>query len=168
MGKVLVAYATKTGCTQGVAEKIGETLAEMGAEVEVHAANKAPKAGEYDAVIVGSGVRAGNWHGPAKKYIRKNADALKERPMALFVSCLTMVAEPEKVDEVRAYTDKLLEETGVEPTDYGFFGGWFIPEKFSPVGRSILQKFGAEEGDFRDWDNIEAWAREAGGKLGIS
>jgi len=163
--RVLVTYATKTGCTKGVAEKIGEVLGQSGAEVTVAAIEDKPDPSAFDAVISGSGVRAGNWHGRAKKWVAAHAETLKSKPTALYTVCLTMASDPEKADEVRAYTDPLLEKTGLQPLDIGLFAGWFEPKEFGVLGRTILRKMGAKEGDFRDWEAIEAWAKEMGPKL---
>jgi menaquinone-dependent protoporphyrinogen oxidase len=164
MSSVLVAYATKSGCTKGVAEKIGETLEADGFDVDVASVQDSPNPSSYGAVIVGSGARAGSWLGAAKKWVSRNSDALKGRPVAFFTACLTMKSEPEKADDVRGYTDKLLEETGVEPFEYGTFAGWFVPEEFGFLERTMLEKFDSPQGDFRDWDAIAAWAKrvEAG------
>ncbi len=103
MNKVLVVYATKSGCTTDIAKKIGDTLAENGASVDVVPAEKAGGVAGYDAVVVGSGVRMGQWHSSARSWVTANADALKGLPVAFFTCNLTLAQEPEKVDEVRAY-----------------------------------------------------------------
>lgn len=166
MSNVLVVYGTKTGCTKGVAEKIGETLTALGHSVQVSAAEKAPGADGFDAVIVGSGVRAGNWHGAVKQWVSANADALKARPTALYTACLTMASTPEKADEVRAYTDTLLAETGIEPVDYGLFAGMNVPSAFSLPERLIMKAMKAPQGDFRDMDAVAAWATGLSPRLG--
>jgi len=161
MSKVLIVYGTGTGCTAGIAERIGATLTAAGATVEVVAAKGAPSAVGYDAVLVGSGIRASNWHKPAKEWVAANADALKTVPVAFFTACLSM-ADAEKADEVRAYTDALIAETGVEPVEVGLFA------EFPFVERTILKLMKAPTGDFRDWDAIDAWTTEVAGKLGVS
>ncbi len=88
-------------------------------------------------------------------------------PVAFFTACLTMESDPEKADEVRAYTDKLLAETGIEPFEYGTFAGWFEPEEFGFVERKILEKMNAVPGDFRDWDAITAWTKQAEARAGL-
>jgi len=167
MSKVLVVYGTGTGCTAGIAERIGAKLTAMGATVEVVSAKIGPVVAGYDAVLVGSGVRAGSWHKPVKEWVAANADALKAVPVAFFTACLTM-ADAEKADEVRAYTDALIAETGVEPVDVGLFAGWNEPKEFPFVERTILKLMKAPTGDFRDWDAIDAWTTEVAGKLGVS
>ena len=135
--------------------------------VEVVSAKEAPAPTGYDAVFVGSGVRAGNWHGPVKEWVAANAAALKELPVAFFTACLTMATEPGKSDEVRAYTDELIRTTGVKPVDVGLFAGWNEPKRFSFVERTILKMMGAPVGDFRDFATIGSWAPATATKLGL-
>lgn len=168
MSTVLVVYGTKTGCTAGIAEKIGSTLAGAGATVDVRPVGDSPSAADYDAVVVGSGVRAGNWHGTVKKWVAANADALKARPVAFFTACLTMASEPEKAEEVRAYTDPLIAETGVTPIEIGLFAGMNEPKKFSLPERLILKAMKSPEGDFRDLEAVAEWTRGIAGKLGVA
>jgi len=167
MSKVLVVYGTGTGCTTGVAEQIGKSLTDRGVTVDVVAAKDAPAPTGYDAVFVGSGVRAGNWHGPVKEWVGANAAALKEVPVAFFTACLTMATEPGKAGEVRAYTDELIRTTGVKPVDVGLFAGWNEPKRFSFVERTILKMMGAPVGDFRDFATIGSWALATVDKLGL-
>lgn len=168
MNKVLVAYATKTGCTQGIAEKIGSTLSGAGMEVDVRSIGEMPEADGYDAFIVGSGVRVGSWHGAAKSWVKANAEPLRSRPTAFFTACLTMVDGSEKSGEVRAYTDALIAETNVEPVEIGLFAGMNDPKKFSFPERLILKALKSPQGDFRDMEAVAAWTREIAPKLGMS
>jgi menaquinone-dependent protoporphyrinogen oxidase len=168
MSKVLVVYGTGSGCTIGVAQQIGKTLTDRGCTVEVMSATEAPAPVGYDAVVVGSGVRAGNWHGPVKGWVCDNAPALKEMPVVFFTACLTMAADPSKRDEVRAYTDPIIKESGVKPVDIGLFAGWNEPKKFNFIERTILKMMKSPEGDFRDFGAIGAWAAETAPKLGLA
>lgn len=163
--RALVVYGTKSGCTEGIAKRIGEQLAAYGASVEVTAAEKAPSPTGFDAVVVGSGVRAGNWHGAAKSWVQSNADALKEMPVAFYTCGLTLADDPSKTDEVRAYTDPLIEATGVTPVDIGLFAGWNEPDSFGFGERTIMKLMKAPRGDFRDWDAIDAWAESVAPRL---
>lgn len=158
MSTVLVVYGTKSGCTAGVAERIGARLAAAGLTVDVAPAEDRPDPAGYDGVVVGSGIRMGQWHSSVKEWVAENADALKVRPTALYTVCLTIASEPDKVDEVRAYTDPILAKSGIEPVDLGLFGGWFEPKQFSFVERTVLKAMKAPQGDHRDWDAIDAWA----------
>ena len=167
MSKVLVVYGTKTGCTAGIAETIGETLRAGGVETDVARAEDKPDPAGYDAVIVGSGVRAGLWHAPVKQWLMGHAAELKGRPLALFTACLTMHSNPEKADEVRAYTDLLLKETGLEPVDIGLFPGMNVLKSLSLPERLIMKAMKAPEGDFRDMAAVCAWTRAVARTLGL-
>lgn len=168
MSKVLVVYGTKTGCTAGIAEAIGTALRQAGAEADVVAVSTAPDPAAYDAVIVGSGVRAGSWHAAVKEWVSGNAEALKGAPVAFFTACLTMAADPEKADEVRAYTDALIAETGVEPIEIGLFAGMNEPKTFSLPERLIMKAMKAPQGDFRDLEAVAAWTRVIAPRLGVA
>ena len=167
MSSVLVVYGTGTGCTAGIAERIAATLSEKGAQVVVSDAKSAPTPKGFDAVLVGSGVRAAKWHKPVTQWVTSNSAALKKVPVAFFTTCLTMADAPEKADEVRAYTDPLVEETGVSPVDIGLFAGWHEPAKFTFVERTVLKMLKAPIGDFRDWDAIDGWTVDVAPKLGV-
>lgn len=168
MSRALVVYGTKTGCTAGIAEAIAEGLRSTGVAVDVKTAEEKPDPSTYDAVLVGSGVRAGLWHAHAKQWLVGHADALKDRPLALFTACLTMHTNPEKADEVRAYTDLLLSETGLQPVDIGLFPGMNVPKTFSLPERLIMKAMKAPEGDFRDMEAAAAWGRDLAPTLGLA
>ena len=52
--KVLVAYASKYGATEGIAGKIGEVLAEAGLAAEVQPVAEVKDLSSYRAVVLGS------------------------------------------------------------------------------------------------------------------
>lgn len=166
MMKTLVVYGTKTGCTAGIAEQIGKALSEKGVTVEIAAAQDAGPASGYDAVVVGSGVRGGAWHQAVRTWVEGNAEQLQAMPVAFFTCGLTTAQEPAKAAEVRAYTDSLVESTGVRPVDVGVFAGWYEPREFSFVERTILKMMKAPEGDHRDMKAVAEWATSTASQLG--
>lgn len=165
MGSVLVTYATKTGCTKGIAEKIHHSLGAAGLDATLAGVRDEPDPSAYDAVVVGSGVRMGQWHPAARTWVKSHADVLKQRPVAFFTVGLTLVSEPGSFDVVRGYTTALEHESGVEPVDVGMFAGCYVPKEFSLVERTILKSMGYAEGDHRDWPAIEQWSLEVAAKL---
>lgn len=168
MSKVLIVYGTGTGCTTGIAEKIAQSFMTQGAQVDIRPASDKPDPTGYDAVVVGSGVRAGQWHGAVRDWVSANAEVLKRTPVALFTVCLTMASNPEKSDEVRAYTDPLLAAAGLTPVDIGLFAGWNEPKAFSLPERLIMKIMKAPQGDFRDMEAVAAWTLTANSKLGLA
>lgn len=165
--KLLITYATRTGCTEDLARRIGATLRTAGNDVRVIPIDSAPRVDDFDAVIVGSGVRAGKWHANATDWVVGNANKLAARPLALFTCCLTMKDGQSKAPEVIAYTRPMLDKTGLKPVGIGLFPGWFVPEKFGFIERSILKMMKSPQGDFRDFSAADAWAGEIAARLGM-
>lgn len=167
MSRALVVYGTKTGCTAGVAEAIAQGLRESGVDADVVRAEEKPDPQRYEAVIVGSGVRAGLWHAHVKQWLVGHAPALKERPLAMFTVCLTMHSDPDRADTVRGYTDLLLTETGLVPVDIGLFPGMNLPSTQPLPERLIMRAMKAPEGDFRDMEAAADWGRTVAPALGL-
>ena len=59
--KILVAYASRAGSTSRVAEAIGKTLAESGAQVEVRLMKDVKDPAPYRVVVAGSAIQGGRW-----------------------------------------------------------------------------------------------------------
>jgi menaquinone-dependent protoporphyrinogen oxidase len=158
-GKVLVAYASRAGSTGEVAEAIGEALCEGGAAVDVRLAKEVTDVGSYRAVVVGSAARMGQWLPEAVKFVNTHKEGLSQMPVAYFTVCLTMTDDTEENRrEATTYTDPVHEI--VQPLDVGLFAGALDYRKLSLPFRLIMKGMKAEEGDFRDWGAIRAWATD--------
>ncbi len=187
MSKVLVAYGSRHGGTQGIAERIGEVLQTDGLETVVTAAEHAghDDVRTADAFVVGSAVYMGNWLNEALDFLRRNQEQLVARPTWLFSSGPLPGSSKEErdadpvtnalgpIDGPGSGGRKKLEEISarVHPRDHRVFVGAFDPDdppramserivRMMPVAKSILPP-----GDFRDWDAIEAWGREIAAAL---
>jgi menaquinone-dependent protoporphyrinogen IX oxidase len=172
--KALVVYGTRWGGTIGVAEKIGDSLRNAKFTVDVVDATKnPPPAASYDLIVVGSGIRADKWTKEALKFLEKNAEALRVKKTALFVSCHMADKEEKEAQEKakRAYLFKVAEEYGFTPISYGFFGGYadyskshgLLVDILVRVNRKKLLENGLDTRkilDTRNWAEIEVWARE--------
>jgi menaquinone-dependent protoporphyrinogen oxidase len=167
MNNILVAHATATGFTTGVAEAIGEVFREAGATVEVARAKDVADVSGYSAVVVGSGIRAGRPYAEATKFLAAQEAALSGMPTACFIVCATLQNDTEKDRaEAAGYADALAAAAPqVQPVSKGAFAGAMDFSKLSFLLRLIVKAMKSQEGDWRDWDAIRGWAAEVYPKL---
>jgi len=158
--KILVAYASEYGSTAGVAEAIGKELCNTGASVDVRLVKNVTGLSTYRGVIIGSPVYKGKWRPEAVKFLQENSTMLSKIPVAYFVVCMTM-QNPTEENRRKAsgYLDSVHHSVPqVNPVKVGLFAGALHYDKLPWLMRKILESKGLPEGDFRDWDNIRAWA----------
>ncbi|MDQ5824616.1 MAG: flavodoxin domain-containing protein [Chloroflexota bacterium] len=155
--KILVAVASKHGGTQGIAEAIAAELRTQNLAVDLHDMQDILiDVGQYDAVILGSAVYAGNWLPEAKHFIDLNHPELSRLPVWLFSSGPLGTVNPQpQVDP-----GKLVTNIGdVAVRDHKVFVGRLDPAGLGLGERLMSKVVGAPAGDFRNWDEIRAWAR---------
>ena len=163
--KALVVYGTKSGCTAGIAEKIGEALSARGQRQGRRDGARDRGNGErLDAVVVGSGVEPARGTNPFGSGSPSNAESAQEKPVAFFTCGLT-ITDASKADEVHAYTDALITETRIHPVDVGLFAGWNEPSKFGLLERTVLKALKAPTGDLRDLDAVAEWTEGIASQL---
>ena len=156
--KVLVTYATKRGSTTEVAEFIGQTLREVGFEVDVQNVKQVKGVDGYDAVVVGSAIRIGNWLAEAKNFLKKHKARLSQVPLAYFTVCITLAEDtPEHREEVAGYLKPVRDILPAQAE--GYFAGFVDVDNLPFIFRMMVkQSEDIKEGDFRDWDAIKGWA----------
>ena len=157
MSHVLVAYASEHGSTAGLAQAIAKTLDDNGLRVTCVEASDVESLDPFDAVILGSAVYARRWRVEARRFLRRYAHELAERPFWVFSS--GPIGDPAKDNaawEEPARTMAKAIELGAR--DHVVFGG-SVPEH--PEGmmmRSMAKNTPPEYRDRRDWDAVRAWA----------
>ena len=161
--RILVAYASRTGSTAGVAEAIGKSLAESGAQVEVLPMKEVSDLASYRAVVAGSAIRGRKWLPEAMQFVQTHQATLAQKPFAAFLVCMTL-AMP-SADKYREHVAGFLQPVRalVRPVREGLFAGVLDIGKISSFGDRLKFRlsviFGVwSEGDHRDWNAIRAWA----------
>jgi menaquinone-dependent protoporphyrinogen oxidase len=161
--KILVTYSSRTGWTVGVAEAIGKTLVEHGAQVDVIPMRDVKNLSTYDAVVAGSAIRNKTWLPESAQFIRAHQDELKQKPFAAFLVCMTL-AMPNG-ENYRSHISTWLDPVRslVKPVSVGLFAGGLDIDKIESFGNRLMFHmsvlFGVwKEGDHRNWNAIKEWA----------
>jgi menaquinone-dependent protoporphyrinogen oxidase len=160
--RVLVAYASKYGSTGGVANAIGKELCGKDVAADVVLIKNANNIDSYQGVIIGSAIYMDKWMSEAVDFVMKNKDTLCKVPIAYFLVCMTLSQPTErKRAKVLSYMDPILKAVPeIKPVGIGTFAGAMDYNNLSWINKKILKSKGTPEGDFRDWNDIRAWARE--------
>jgi menaquinone-dependent protoporphyrinogen oxidase len=148
----LITYASKHGSTAGIAERIAETLRQRGQEATVRPVSAVTNLQQYEAFVIGSAVYMVSWMQEATEFVRRNRALLAERPVWLFSSGPTgdaTLPEPKQIAEFQA---------AIRPRDHRVFAGALDRQQLSFSERVIVKAVKAATGDFRDWEDIDAWA----------
>jgi menaquinone-dependent protoporphyrinogen oxidase len=158
--RVLVTYGSSRGGTEGLARMVAEGLRDSGLDAEVLPPKRARDIASYDAVVVGGALYAFRWHRAARRFVRKHAAALRQRPTYFFSSG--------PLDDSAANNDippiprvkALMERTGAR--GHVTFGG-----RLSPYARGMPASAMAKNhaGDWRDPAQVHAWAMQIAQQL---
>jgi menaquinone-dependent protoporphyrinogen oxidase len=156
---ILVAYATRYGSTQEVAEAIAATLRERGLEVDLQPARKVRSLEGYDAVVLGAPLQMFHWHRDARHFLAHHRAALTARPVAIF-ALGPLHADEKEFQGSREQLDKELTKfPWLTPGSIEIFGGKIDPAKLHfPFNHMPAC-------DVRDWTAIRAWASDLAMKL---
>lgn len=162
---VLVAYASRHGTTEEMARHIADRLGATALDLRGH--EPVPDLVAYDGIVVGSATYMFHWLGEATAFVRDNAAVLADKPVWLFSSGplgtatvddkgvdVDVAAEPKEIAELRDLVrarDHHVFFGALDPRHLGIRDGFI--RNAMPGGKTLM-----EEGDFRDWAEIDAWA----------
>lgn len=181
--KVLIVYGTRFGCTREVSVEIADVINKSGIPcdlVDLGTTKRSmwPKAVNYNGVLVGAGIKIGRWKKEPRVFIEKNLYELRkgERKFGIFVCSGLAITDPAKAK--KDYCEAPAAKFGIEVDLCTAFPGvfdlsstsrmGFLDKKMSRLGKEELLKHGLEFGDtekndYRNWDDIRAFAKEFAG-----
>jgi menaquinone-dependent protoporphyrinogen oxidase len=157
---ILVAYATRYGSTQEVAEAVAATLRECGLAIDIQPMRDVRTFDQYRAVVLGAPLYMFHWHKDALHFLARHREALMQRPVAIF-ALGPLHAEEKEFQEVRGQLDKELAKfPWLTPAAIAIFGGKFDPEKLTFPHNLLPALKNMPASDVRDWTAIRAWASD--------
>jgi menaquinone-dependent protoporphyrinogen oxidase len=160
---VLVAYASKHGSTQGIAERIAERLLQIGKEAEARPVDKVLDPGSYTAFVIGSAIYYGSWLKEATEWVHRNQALLAGHPVWLF----SVGPLGTEVQDAEQQPKEMTEfQQAIRPREQRIFFGALDHSHLSFAERVMVKAVRAPEGDFRDWQVIDAWAASIAHNLG--
>lgn len=153
--RVLVSPATKHGGTVEIGRLIARILRERGIDVDVTQPEDIRMFEPYSGFILGSGLYMGKWLSTASDFVDEHANALRAQPTWLFSSGPLGDAKP--IEPIRPeIRDQLLATT--EAIEHRLFSGRLKLDLLGRTDRFVARWVKAEDGDWREWDEVEAWA----------
>ncbi|HPI98755.1 MAG TPA: flavodoxin domain-containing protein, partial [Synergistales bacterium] len=157
-GRILVAYETRKGSTREVAETIASEIRSCGWDAVAMDIKTSPSPEEYDHVILGGPIYMGKIK-EVKAFAERHEEVLRTRLLGAFAVGMSFAVTDE---EQQASGRKALDEAiaPLEPARLGYFAGRIDPAKLSLIEKGMVKMVKSPIGDFRDWDAIQAWARE--------
>ncbi len=160
--KVLVTYGSRHGSTQGIAERIAQALTTEGLTVDTEPVDRVTDPTAYDAFVIGSGVYFGAWTKPAVAFVLDHRTLLAHRPVWLFSSGPVGPKDLGLAKEIAGF------QVAITPREHHTFAGALDFSKLSFGERMMVRAVKAPEGDYRDWGEIDAWARGIAEELALA
>lgn len=130
--KTLLIYVSKHGCTEKCAQELASLL---GNETTVaNLREGTPNLKEFDGIILGGPIYAGNLPQKMKKFISANGDSLQNKKLGLFICCGQVENGNEQLGA--AFPQALRSHASVHAS----FGGAISLEKQNFLIKTMLKK----------------------------
>jgi len=153
--RVLVAYGTSRGGTEGLAELIGEELRRRGADPVVRPAADVADLEGVDAVIVAGSLYAGRWHKDARRLVKRQSDRLSTLPVWLVATGPLDGSAAERQIPPVAHVKDAAAKIGARGVQT--FGGRLEADA-QGFPASAMAK--SHSGDWRDTEHVSRWIDE--------
>ncbi|UNK45260.1 flavodoxin domain-containing protein [Arthrobacter sulfonylureivorans] len=161
--RVLIGHASAHGSTREIALRIAGVLKQEGLAVDALPISRLGVLDGYDAAVLGSAIHQQAWLPEAMAFVQRHASELVARPVWLFSVGMSASLPPAVRTSASKAQDRRLAgalRDLVRPRGHRLFSGVAREEDFPRWTSVLFRLVGARFGDFRDWDQIEDWARE--------
>jgi menaquinone-dependent protoporphyrinogen oxidase len=151
---VLLAYATRFGSTQEVAESVAASLRGAGLKVDLRLMSQIESLEQYESVVLGAAIYNAKWHADAHQFLARHQEALTQRPMAIFTLGPLSSSASAMRNSRRQLDKELAKYPWLKPVAMEIFAGKYDPKK---PGMGFFERL-LPARDYRDWNAIRAWA----------
>jgi menaquinone-dependent protoporphyrinogen oxidase len=161
--RILVSAASKHWSTWEIATRIAEALRAGlpgDAVVDVRPAAEVDDVTSYDAVVLGSAVYMGRWLEDAH-HATAQIVACPPRPVWLFSS--GPIGDPPKPHEEPVDARDAFKATNAR--GHRVFAGRLDRHRLGFGEKAVVLALRVADGDFRDWDAIDAWSAQIAEEL---
>ncbi len=152
--RVLVTVASRHGATREIGAEVAAVLRGAGHTVDEVDPDDVEQVHGYDAVVLGSAVYVGRLAVAMRDLVERQGAHLRSMPVWLFWS--GPVGDPPLPPTVPDDVDVVAGHAGVEQPKC--FVGRLERSELGLSERALVALTGAQTGDFRDWDEVRAWA----------
>lgn len=158
--RILIAYASRTGVTAEYAQILAQAPAFAADSVQVLKMQDVRDLDGFDAVILGSSVRFGQWLAEAQKFVEGHQAALAQRPTALFT-----VHDLNRGDDAASRVQREAYLVKVRPLLQarceGFFVGRTDTARLNFFERLLTRMIPQDAGEPASPQALQAWAQTA-------
>ena len=151
---ILLAYASRFGSTQEVAETIATELRKDGLRVDIQPMQEVKSLDHYDAVALGAAIYNAKWHHEAHLFVSQHQEALSQLSVAIFTLGPLSPSEAAKRNSRRQLDMELAKYPWLKPVAIEIFAGKYDPSK---PGLNFFERF-LPARDYRNWEAIRTWA----------
>lgn len=158
--KVLITYATVSGSTREIAERIQAELKTLDIDVDLLPCREVKALGSYSTVVLGAPIYMFRLHKDAVQFLHRRQKELSRLPVAVFAGGPYGENVVEDSLEVRKNLQSELGKfSWLHPAAVLLVGGRFHPALLRFPYNLIPALKGMPPSDARDWEEICAWAR---------
>jgi len=172
MSSVLVVYATRDGQTRKIAERIATVLRVHRHVVELldAAQSREVDLSRFDAVFIGSPVRAQGYLRPVVRFIRSHRTELERVPALFFSVGLAVLSKSGKGEaQTMEIVRRLVADTGWHPARVELIAGALPYTRYNFLVRFVMRRIARKEGgetdtsrdyEYTDWAAVDRCAVE--------
>lgn len=158
--RILVTYGSTRGGTEGLAQMVADGLRAEGFDVDLLPPRQVRRLDGYDAVIVGGALYAFRWHKESRRFVKRHAAEIRQRPAFFFSSGpLDDSATQRDIPPVKG-VKALMDQVGVR--EHVTFGGRLLPDARGFPASAMAKKLA---GDWRDAGHVRQWTQTIASQL---